>query len=165
MLHPNLSPSRETEIILRAAGWRPELEVDTSIWVEKLGEDGNAVFPVAETILRKFGSLRFIGPRARRQVRHDFQMNPLSWLGERDRLDGIEEITGSRACPLGETSGAAMLAVLEDGRVVADLDGWIIQLGRSWSEALDHLILGTGETMLLAEDYDKPVDPPRPWNP
>jgi hypothetical protein len=57
-----------------------------------------------------------------------------------------------------------MLAVLEDGRIVADLDGWILQIARNWREALDHFILGRGEAMLLAEGYDKPVEP-RPWRP
>ena len=56
-----------------------------------------------------------------------------------------------------------MLAVLEDGQILADLDGCILQIARNWSEALDHF-LGRGETMLLAEDYDQPVEP-RPWRP
>jgi hypothetical protein len=164
MLDDQLEPSPDAEAILRHAGWSQDREVDISEWVERLRTDGNDVFPIAETILRSYGGLIFRGDRPKRPTRHDFEINPASWYGERDRLEGIEEITGSRACPLGETSGAAMLAVLEDGRVISDLDGCVLQIARNWREALDNLVLGRGEHLLLAEDYDKPVEP-RPWHP
>lgn len=160
-----LNPSPEAEVILRAAGWSQDREIDTSDWVGKLHDDGNEVFPLAEAILRSYGGLRFVGDRPPRPTRHDFQIDPLLWMGERDRLGDIEAICGSRACPLGETSGAAMLAILEDGRVIADLDGCILQIAETWRGALDNLVLGHGEDLLLAEDYDQPVVPPRPWQP
>src|SRR3989442_2135222 len=153
MLDDQLRPSPDAEVILRRAGWSPDRHVDISQWVERLRSDGTAVFPLAQAILSSFGGLRFRGDRPKRPTRHDFEMDPASWLGERDRLESIEEITGKRACPLGETSGAAMLAVLEDGRVIADLDGFIVQIAKNWREALDNLILGQGEDLLLAEDY------------
>lgn len=164
MLDDQLRPSPEAVVILRRAGWSPEREVDISEWVERLRSDGNDVFPIAEAILRSFGGLCFRGDRPKRPTRHDFEIDPAYWYGERDRLEDIEEITNSRACPLGITSGAAMLAVLEDGRTITDLDGCILLIARSWREALDNLILGQGEHVLLAEDYDKPVQP-RPWRP
>ena len=163
-LDESLKPSAEAEVVLRRAGWSPERQVDISQWVEPLRQDGNEVFPVAAGILRSYGGLSFKGPRQKRGTRHDFDVNPVHWYGERDRLVDIESITGRSACPLGETSGAAMLAVLDDGRVVGDFDGCIIQISDSWKGALDNLILGRGEDILLAEDYDKPVEP-RPWHP
>lgn len=159
-----LQPSPEAEAVLRRSGWSPEREVDISEWVERLRSDGDDVFPLAEAILRNFGGMRLEHQGFGGVSVHDIDVNPLHWYGERDRLEGIEQITGSRACPLGETFGAAMLAVLEDGRIVTDLDGCIVQIGRSWREALDKLVLGQGEYFLLAEDYDKPVEP-RPWRP
>ena len=161
----DVSPSPEVEAVLREVGWSKDRDIDTSEWVGKLSDDGNEVFPLAEAILRKFGGVRFVGDRPPRPTRHDFQIEPLLWLGERDRLDDIETLSGSRACPIGETSGSAMLAVLEDGRIIADLDGCILQLAPTWRGALDNLVLGLGENLLLAEDYDRPVIPPRPWRP
>lgn len=160
-----LIPSPEAQPILRDAGWSQDRAVDTSEWIQRLRADGHQVFPLAEAILGNFGGLRFAGDRPPRPTRHDFQIEPLLWLGERDRLEDIEAVIGARACPLGETSGAAMLAVLEDGRVIADMDGCIVQLAETWRGALDNLVLGRGEDLLLAEDYDQPVDPPRPWRP
>lgn len=164
MLNDEIRPSPEADVILRQSGWVPEKPIEISDWVEHLRRDGNEVFPAAETILRHFGGVRLDHREAGGPSQHDFDVNPAHWYDERDRLEGIEDITGTRACPLGETSGAAMLAVLEDGRIVADLDGCILQIASNWSKALDHFILGRGETLLLAEDYDKPVEP-RPWHP
>jgi hypothetical protein len=46
-----------------------------------------------------------------------------------------------------------MLAVLEDGRIIWAFVGCIALIGTSWREALDHLLLGKGRTLKLAEDY------------
>jgi hypothetical protein len=46
-------------------------------------------------------------------------------------VSGIEEILGTSRCPLGETSGAAMLAVLADGRVIDEFEGEVIQIGEN----------------------------------
>jgi hypothetical protein len=158
-----LKPSPEAEPVLRRAGWSPEREVDISQWTESLRLDGNQVFPIAAEILRSYGGLSFRGSPDKGGPRHEFDVNPVHWYRERDRLEGIESVTGRRACPLGETSEAAMLAVLEDGTVVGDLDGCILQIAENWKGALDNLILGRGEDILLAEDYE-PVEP-RPWRP
>jgi len=159
MLDDQIHPSPEAEAILRAEGWEPETPVEIADWVERLSRDGNTVFPAAEAILRPFGAVRLDHQDAGGPSEHDFDVNPTHWYDERDRVAGVEYITGIRVCPLGETSGAAMLAVLEDGRIVADLDGWILQIANNWRGALDHFILGRGQTVLLAEDYDKPVGP------
>lgn len=161
----SIAPSPEVASILREAGWSPDRQIDTSDWVRRLRDDGHHVFPLAESILQGFGGLRFVGERPPRPTRHDFWIEPVLWLGEADRIKDIEAITGAQACPLGETSGTAMLAVLDDGRVVVDLDGCIVQIAETWCGALDDLVLGRGVNLLLAEDYDKPVDPPQPWCP
>jgi hypothetical protein len=44
-------------------------------------------------------------------------------------VQAVEEVTGARACPLGEAYGGAMLAVLENGRIISDLSGDIAVLG------------------------------------
>jgi hypothetical protein len=164
MLDEQIRPSAEADAVLRKAGWAPDHSVEISDWVARLREDGNEVFPAAEAIMRHFGGIHLDHREAGGPSEHDFDVNPTHWYDERDRVEGIEDITRARVCPLGETSGAAMLAVLDDGRIVADLDGWILQIARTWREALDHFILGRGDLLLLAEDYDKPVEP-RPWHP
>jgi hypothetical protein len=65
----------------------------------------------------------------------------------------VEEVTGSRACPLGEVYGGAMLAVLADGRIISDLSGDIALLGQDLRAALDLLILGRGTFLMLAQNY------------
>jgi hypothetical protein len=46
-----------------------------------------------------------------------------------------------------------MLAVLEDGGIIWAFVGCISLIGTTWREALDHLVLGRGTTVKLAEDY------------
>jgi hypothetical protein len=149
-----LQPSPEAEAILRQAGWSPDREVDTSEWVETLRDQGNEVFPLAEAIMKKFGGLRLRHREAGGPSRHDFDVNPSHWYDQRDRVGDIEEILGISLCPVGETSGAAMLAVLADGRVIDEFEGEIIQIGENWRAALDNLLLGRGADLKLAEDYE-----------
>lgn len=156
-LHDSLRPSPDAEAVLRNAGWFPDRSVDASEWVETLRREGNEVFTYAKIIMESFGELRlrhrgFGGP-----ARHDFEIIPHSWYGEREHIALIEEIVGSKLCPVGETSGAAMLAVLEDGRVISELDGTVFLIGENWRAALDNRVLGRGEAVKLAEDY-VPVD-------
>jgi hypothetical protein len=156
-LDNSLQPSAEAEPVLRGAGWSPVRAVDPSEWVETLRRDGNEVFPLAEAIMRNFGDLCFRGPPRQRGTRHDFEINPYSWYHQRDRVVDIEEIVGSRVYPLGETSGAAMLAILEDGRVISEMDGEVHLIGDNWRSALDFLILGRGKSTTMAVDYE-PVE-------
>lgn len=119
-----------------------------------LSNDGYAVFPVAKTILVHFGGLRLAhigsgdGPS-----RYDFIIDPTYWLGEGDRVSDIEQLVDTRLCPLGETSGAAMLAVLDDGRVISEFEGEVHLLGNNWRVAMDHLVLGWGQYITIAVDY------------
>jgi hypothetical protein len=154
MLDEALRPSAEAEPILRRAGWSPGRAVDASEWVEVLRREGNEVFPFAEAIMRNFGGLRFAGPARKRGTRHGFEVNPVYWYEMRDHVELVEEALGSRVCPIGITAGAAMLAVLADGRVVDEFEGEIFEIGKTWRAALDNLILGRGEDIKLADDYE-----------
>src|SRR5918999_80793 len=100
MLDDPLRPSAEAEPILRDAGWSPNRVVDTSHWVEVLRREGNEVFPFADAIMRNFGGLRFSGPRRKRHTRHDFEVNPDYWYDMREHLELVEEVVGSKVCPL-----------------------------------------------------------------
>ena len=152
-----LTPSPKAEEVLRAAGWTPERQVDITEWTDALRRDGVEVSPHAEAILRKFGRIR-LGHRGRGgPSRQDFSVDPTSWLGEGEHVRDIEAAIGHRLSPLGETMGAAMLGVLDDGAVIAEMDGDVVQIGRSWRDALDYLILRPAATLKLAEDYE-PVD-------
>jgi hypothetical protein len=55
--------------------------------------------------------------------------------------------------PLGELSGETMLAVLDDGRVISEFQGYVDLLRQDCSSALDHLTLGKGKIVSLARDY------------
>ena len=155
-LDESLSPSSEAEAILKQAGWSPDRSADISEWVETLNREGNDVFPAARAIMESFGGLHlrhrgFGGP-----ARYDFEINPDSWYGEREHLALVEDLLQTRVCPIGETSGSALLALLSDGRVIEEMDGTVFLVGTNWREALDNRIFGRGEPVQLADDY-KPV--------
>lgn len=159
----SVRPSPEAEAFLRAGGWSPN-SADMSETVAQLRRDGYEVSPHAEAILSRFDGLSFSGKRRKWRPVHDFEIRPSSWYGEADRFEYIQAITGAPVCPLGDTSGAAMLGVLSDGRVVVELNGHLVSIGNTWREALDSQLFGTGQALLLAEDYE-PVVPPTPWPP
>jgi len=152
-LDEHVSPSSEADAVLRHLGWSPDRTVDISEWTETLSREGNNVSPVARAIMEHFGGLRlrhqgFGGP-----ARFDFEINPDSWYSEREHLALVEEVLDTSLCPLGETSGAALLAVLSDGRVIEEMDGTVFLVGNNWREALDNRIFGRGDPVQLAEDY------------
>ena len=149
-----LLPSPEAEAILRRSKWSPERVVDTSEWVETLRREGNDVFPFAEGIMRNYGGLRLEHQGFGGRSRHDFEVNPDYWYDMRDHIELVEDAVGSSLCPLGITTGAAMLGVLADGRVISEFEGDVFQVGTNWRFALDNLILGRGEYIKLAEDYE-----------
>jgi SUKH-3 immunity protein len=157
MVHESLRQSPEADAILRTAGWSPDHTVGIDEWVERLRQDGNHVSPIAEAILEQFGGLRLRHKLGGGSSRHDLRLNPATWYGERDRVLDIEDVLKSPACPLGEFSGDAMLAVLEDGRIVSAFGGDMNLVGDDWSSALDLITLGRGEFRPLAVDY-VPVD-------
>jgi hypothetical protein len=138
---------------LRAAGWSPVRSVDISAWVDALGAEGTELFPHAEAILRGFGGLSIAGHADRRGSREGFDVNPSHWIGLRDVIRDAEETLQHRIFPLGALSGDAMLAVLDDGRIVSEFQGYVDLLGQDWSSALDRLTLGSGTMVPLAEDY------------
>jgi hypothetical protein len=53
-----------------------------------------------------------------------------------------------------------MLALLEDGRVIAERDGDVVPLGENWSAALDRLLLGRGDYVTLAENWEPTTGTP-----
>ena len=157
MVDESLRPSPDAERILHTAGWSPDRTVDIDEWVARLRRDGNHVSPVAEAILKRFGGLELRHRFAGGASRYDLSLNPATWYGERDRVLDIEEVLKSPAFPLGEFSGDALLAVLEDGRIVSAFGGDMNLVGDTWSSALDLITLGRGEFLPLATDY-VPVD-------
>jgi hypothetical protein len=153
MADESLRPSPEAEVVLRRAQWSTQREVDTSEWVETLRKEGNEIFPFAEGIMRNYGGLRLEHRGFGGSSHHDFEVSPDYWYDMREHIELVEEVVGSRVCPLGITTGAAMLAVLEDGRVISEFGGDVFQVGATWKAALDNLILGRGQYIKLAEDY------------
>jgi hypothetical protein len=146
-------PSPGAQTVLRAHGWSPERDLDISEWADRLRSDGNEVFPIAAAILRNFGGLHVKSGEPPTGSRFAFDIDPSSWFQERELVQAVEEVIGARACPLGEAYGGAMLAVLEDGRIIADLSGDIAMLGDDLPAALDLLILGQGAYRTLARNY------------
>jgi SUKH-3 immunity protein len=158
MVDESLLPSPEAEVVLQGAQWSPQRRVDISEWVETLRREGNEIFPTAEGIMRNYGGLRLEHEGFGGRSRHDFEVNPDYWYDMREHIELVEEAVGSKVCPLGITTGAAMLAVLEDGRVISEFEGDIFQVGKTWRAALDNLILRRGEYIKLAENYE-PISP------
>jgi hypothetical protein len=152
-LEESLRPSPEVADRLRAAGWT-DARVDVSHWIDRLRQDGYSVSRTAEEILRSYGGLRLLRRSLGGLSYDDLDLNPEYWFDERDHVARIESILSSSLCPLGETSGAAMLGVLDDGRVISEFEGYIDLLGDDWRQALDHLVLGRGNTTVLARDYE-----------
>jgi hypothetical protein len=150
----SLLPSPEAEVVLRRARWSPERVVDISEWVETLRREGNDVFPFAEGIMRNYGGLRLEHQGFGGRSRHDFEINPEYWYDMREHIELVEEAVGNSVCPLGITMGAAMLAVVKDGRVISEFVGDVFQIGETWRAALDNLILGRAGYIKLAEDYE-----------
>jgi hypothetical protein len=161
MLDESLRPSPEAEAVLRWAGWTPDRQVDTTAWVQELRADGNTVFPIAEAIMRSYGGIRLEHRGFGGRSVHDMDVNPYAWIRDREHIELVEEVLDVRVCPLGETAGAAMLAICEDGRVISEMDGSVLLIGQDWPAAMDHVILHRGEVIRLAEDYE-PLDPPHP---
>jgi SUKH-3 immunity protein len=151
-LDRSLNPSPRVEALLRSIGWSPGHVADTARWVQTLSGDGNNVFPIAEAILRRFGGVRLEHKGQGGVSRQDFEVDPTSWYGEREYIAQTEDILGQPVCPLGEVSGGAMLAVVDDGRVIADLAGEVVLLGNDWRSALDHLVLGEGDAVHLSAE-------------
>ena len=152
-LDESLSPSSEAEAVLRQVGWAPRRSADVSQWVETLTRDGNDVFPIARAIMENFGGLHLRHQGFEGPARYDFAINPDSWYDEREHLALVEEVLQTKLCPLGETSGAALLAVLSDGRIIEEMDGTVFLVGNNWREALDNRIFGRGDPVQLADDY------------
>jgi SUKH-3 immunity protein len=152
VLDDSLRPSPEAEPALRAAGWSPVRSVDISMWVDALGAEGTEHFPRAESILRSFGGLAVRGEGAH-AARESFDVNPSHWIGMRDVIADAEKVLQHRLFPLGELAGDTMLAVLDDGRVISEFQGYVDLLGQDWSSALERLILGRGARVPLATDY------------
>jgi hypothetical protein len=148
-----LLPSPDAQTVLRAHGWSPERDVEISEWADALRRDGNHVSPIAEAILKNLGGLHVRSGKPPRRARHAFDIDPSLWFQERELVQAVEDVAGARACPLGEAYGGAMLAVLEDGRIISDLSGDIAVLGDDLPAALDLLTLGRGAFRMLARNY------------
>jgi hypothetical protein len=153
MLDPSFQPSQEAAEILQTAGWSPSRQVDAAGWIERLGADGVTVFPAAATVMRSFGDIHLDHKGYGGPSNDHLELDPSAWYGEGDRVEDVAQLVGSRVCPIGMAAGASMLAICEDGRVILEFEGNVIRIGENWRAALDHLILGSGESVVLAEDY------------
>src|SRR5215211_4501846 len=138
MLDESLRPSPEAEAVWRWAGWTPDRQVDTTGWVQELRAKGNTVFPIAEAIMRSYGGIRLEHQGFGGRSVQDMEVNPYAWTGMRDHIELVEEALGTRICPLGLASGAAMLAICEDGRVISEMDGSVFVIGPNLVAAMDH---------------------------
>jgi hypothetical protein len=85
--------------------------------------------------------------------RRSFDLDPSRWCGARDEIRENEQLVGRRIYPLGETEGAGLLAVLEDGSIIWAFIGCVARIGENWREALDYLVLGQGRDVMIADDH------------
>ena len=110
-------------------------------------------FPVAIDILKNFEGIQLGHRGAGGASYFDFDVDTSHWFGMRDEIQEVKRAVGCSVCPLGETLGASMLAVLDDGRIIVDKDGDIALLGKDWPQALDLMALNRGGYVRLAQDH------------
>ncbi|WAS94882.1 SUKH-3 domain-containing protein [Nannocystis punicea] len=145
--------SKETEAVLRAAGWREGRDVGEKIstWESLLKESDNfELFTAARRALREFGdlSVRRTGP-GRDRARSSFHLDPSLAAGEGDRFEGYEQTLGERLFPLGEVDdGHAYLVISESGKTYLLMD-FLIDLAPTFGEAMEALIEGKRGEMLM----------------
>lgn len=134
--------SEETDRILRAAGWYPGRNVDTSRWFDLLADDGFSLHRAGRSFLARFGGLSVDvrGPGISR-ARTPFELDPILCLGESDRFQDWGETLGIQLTPIGELDrGRYFLAIDANGLVYIVAD-WIGRLGPE-SEAFERLCRG-----------------------
>ncbi|WP_328290672.1 SUKH-3 domain-containing protein [Nocardia aurantiaca] len=132
----------ETERILRASGWSPGRQVDTSAWRERLERGGFRWNAAADRFLKEFGGLAvdISGPGIT-SAREPFELDPLLVEGEDDRFAEWAEVVGESIAPVGELdSGRYFLGMSESGDLYLVAD-WLASFGPI-PEALESLILG-----------------------
>lgn len=134
--------SRETERVLRAAGWYPGRRIDVSGWVCELEESGFLMHEAAVEFLSEFGGLRVNvhGPGIS-CVKEPFELDPLLCLGEDDRFRGWGNTLGKHLAPLGELDHGRFFLGIDAHAVIHLVVDWVASFGPV-SEALDRLILG-----------------------
>lgn len=134
--------SDEVERVLRAAGWQPGRQVDTTAWRRDLESTGFRMHEAAERFLAEFGGLKVdIRGRGISVAREPFEFDPMLADGEDDRFTEWGEDIGETLFPIGVLDqGQFFLGISESGEVYL-VTNWLASFGVV-PEALERLILG-----------------------
>ncbi|MEV1113516.1 SUKH-3 domain-containing protein [Actinosynnema sp. NPDC049800] len=114
----------EAEQALRAAGWYPGRQVDTTPWRVHFEPVGLHLHQAAQRFLGEFGGLAFdIGGPGITSAKEPFELDPILCDGEEDRFEGWGDHVDRSLFPIGELDhGRFLLGIDEHGflYVVAD---------------------------------------------
>ncbi len=132
----------EVERVLRAAGWQPGRQVDTTAWRQDLEKSGFRMHDGAERFLAEFGGLKVDvrGPGVS-VARVPFEFDPMLADGEDDRFAEWGDDIGQALFPIGALDqGQFFLGISASGEVYLVAD-WLASFGVG-TQALERLILG-----------------------
>ncbi|MET9492800.1 SUKH-3 domain-containing protein [Nocardia sp. NPDC006630] len=134
--------TNETERVLRASGWLPGRQVDTSSWRERTELGGFRWNAAADRFLEEFGGLAVdISGSGINSAREPFDLDPTLVDGEDHRFAQWAEIVGESITPVGELdSGRYFLGMSASGNLYLVAD-WLALFGQI-PEALESLIRG-----------------------
>jgi hypothetical protein len=132
----------EVDRVLRAAGWQPGRQVDTTAWRLALESSGYRMHEAAERFLAEYGGIKVTarGPGIS-VAREPFEFDPLQADGEDDRFAEWGEEIGRTLFPVGVLDqGQFFLGISETGEVYLIAD-WLACYGPV-PQALERLVLG-----------------------
>jgi hypothetical protein len=131
--------SKDTETVLRRAGWNPGRQVDTSAYEELYKREGFPVFPVVLDFLRSFGGIVAQEPLV--GVGNGFHFDPVRSVEAYEAgLVGIWATVGAPLIPIGSCGGFVQnLYMSEDGEVFCSAWTDLIFLGDTPAEAIERI--------------------------
>lgn len=137
--------SRQSERVLRQAGWYPGRQVPelVSMWKTHPFIADLDMFETAERFLLEFGGITVTqsGPGVN-LARSPFKIDPTLVYHQGDLFKEFGRMVDTRLYPLGEAAhGYYYLAIGENGRVYYLMDD-IVLAGNTEDEALENLLIG-----------------------
>ncbi|MFF3767747.1 SUKH-3 domain-containing protein [Streptomyces sp. NPDC001922] len=135
--------SRETERLLRKAGWRPGRSVSTAEWERGLQEhDGFEIHPMAQRFLAEFGGLTVTlwFPGSVKPVRVEVSFDPALAKWDQEIFEVLSEQAGAGLYPLGMTNNRnTYLGMAPTGEVYTGMDDAYF-LAETGEQALEKLL-------------------------
>ena len=137
---------------LRAAGWSPERQINITLHVAMLENEGYEVSEMAASFLRSFGDLQLQVPNAYGPGTDEVSFKVITTVKNRfkEHVDYYAQRIGAPSlCLIGEMyQGYLLTALSPDGRMVAGFDEELFLVGVSPEDALNKLCAGVKLTRI-----------------